>query len=157
MPNNRVTYRADTRPPEQIFNTGFLPRFPGGVKIQEGGQMIGGISTSKELSIAMNYAALYEGYVYAVRANGVDLLEYFVRINAPSGVIRNATTQMEIACERILAKDVLAARKVLISGNKRVFSGELYINPLAAEAPELQIIRMLMSSDIAVCEPSFHS
>ncbi|WP_166295584.1 hypothetical protein [Photorhabdus tasmaniensis] len=119
--------------------------------------MIGGISTSKELSIAMNYAALYEGYVYAVRANGVDLLEYFVRIKAPSGVIKNATTQMEIACEKILAKDVLAARRVLISGNKRVFSGELYINPLAAEAPELQIIRMLMSSDIAVSEPSFHS
>ncbi|WP_387466692.1 hypothetical protein [Photorhabdus sp. RM323S] len=83
------------------------------MKIQDGGQMIGGISTSKELSIAMNYAALYEGYVYAVRANGVDLLEYFVRIKAPSGVIKNATTQMEIACEKILAKDVLAARRVL--------------------------------------------
>lgn len=156
MPDERITYRADTRAPSEIFVSGFTPRFTGGVQILAGGQVIGGISTSKELSIAMKYAAMYGGYVYAVRAKGVDVLQYMVKNRASDGAITNAMTQMEIHCEIIHPVNVLAARKAITVAGGMKLSGSLEINPLSVCAAEIALITMVMSTDLIVEIPHSH-
>ncbi|WP_064602525.1 hypothetical protein [Photobacterium sp. J15] len=118
--------------------------------------MIGGVSTSKELSIAMNYAACYGGYVYAIKGvDGVDLLDYFVKKRKDPGAVKNAMTQMEIAYKNIPASNILAARKVDSSGRVMRFSGLLHTNDKAKHHKELSVITRVMSLDISVDEPRF--
>ncbi|PKE29215.1 hypothetical protein CWS43_17465 [Rahnella sp. AA] len=156
MPDDRITYRADTRAPSEIFISGFTPRFAGGIKIHDGGQVLGGVSTSKELPIAMKYAAMYEGYVYAVRAKGVDVLQHMITSRASNGAIANAMTQMEIHCEIISPINVLAARKAIVVDSGIRLSGALEINPLNTHAPEIALITMVMSTDMIVDIPHNH-
>lgn len=153
MPDERITYRADTRKPSEIFVSGFTPRFAGGIKIHDGGQVLGGISTSKELSVAMKYAAMYEGYVYAIRAKGVDVLKHMIKKRASEGAIANAMTQMEVHCEIVPPASVLAARKAITVNGGMKLSGSLEINPLSSHAPEIALITMVMSTDIIVTIP----
>ncbi|MDN3610418.1 hypothetical protein ACODM8_04395 [Vibrio ostreicida] len=111
----RLVYRADTRPPNEIFTVGFKPRFGGGIQIQKGGQMIGGISTSKDITVAMNYAALYEGYVYAMFADdkSIDVVDALIKAGNRSA-LKNAYTQMEIACKIVKPEHIFLARKVTL-------------------------------------------
>ena len=116
----RLVYRGDTRPPSQVFNLGFTPRFSGGIKIQNGGQMIGGISTSKEISIAMDYAARYEGYVYALFSddNAIDVVDELIRKNLRDA-LPNAYTQMEIACNAVRPNQIIMARPVVMDSSQK--------------------------------------
>lgn len=153
MPNERIIYRADTRRPSEIFVSGFTPRFAGGIRIGAGGQAIGGISTSKELSIAMKYAAMYGGYVYAMKASGIDVVSYLLGQNSEKKAIENAMTQMEIHCERIPRTHVLAARKVQDCGSSMRLVGKLEINPIGAMHPEMAIVIELLSANVTVNIP----
>lgn len=124
----RIVFRADTRTPEVLFKEGFKPRFKGGVKIHEGGQMTGGVSTSKDLGVAMRYAAAYDGWVYvAWLAKGVDVyMELDKKGNqAAKG---NAVSQMEIAAEQIPGTEIIAARHCRQSGDSAEMYGESVTN-----------------------------
>ncbi|KLN64830.1 MULTISPECIES: hypothetical protein [Vibrio] len=127
----RIVYRADTRPPSTIFSVGFKPRFKGGIQIQDGGQMIGGISTSKEITIAMKYASLYGGYVYALYSDdkSVDVVDELYK-KGKHAALPNAYTQMEIACNSIPPNQIVMARKVTCDDDKNMtWEGVFETNP----------------------------
>ncbi|MDC5821615.1 hypothetical protein [Vibrio europaeus] len=127
----RIVYRADTRPPSTIFSVGFKPRFKGGIQIQDGGQMIGGISTSKDITIAMKYASLYGGYVYALYTDdkSVDVVEELYK-KGKHAALPNAYTQMEIACNAIPPNQIVMARKVTCDEDKNMtWEGVFETNP----------------------------
>ena len=136
MFRNRVLFRADLRGPEVIFEEGFHPRYTGGIIVHPGGQATGGISTTKELRIAMDYAARYGGYVYAVVASGVDILEWLYQHHATQGAKANAMTQMEIHCNYIEANKIAFARKAILVDGKLSFSDLLITNRMCIYPPE---------------------
>lgn len=129
IPVGHQVFRGDTRAPGEIFQIGFTPRINrGGIDVQPGGQMIGGVSTTKELSVAVYYAALQGGWVYSVHAEtGVDMLTTIQKI--AKSAIDNAMTQKEIACSAIPANHVIAARRSERSGANYQFTGVIQENP----------------------------
>jgi hypothetical protein len=135
-----ILFRADSRPPEEIFKIGFTPKVSGGIQVQKGGQMIGGVSTSTELAVSVNYAACYEGWVYTVwlSSGGVDIVEYLLKqaiATAKPGMdannnggLSNALTQMEIACNALPATAIMAARRAHMVGTTPELYGLIDIN-----------------------------
>ncbi|WP_144399837.1 hypothetical protein [Pseudomonas avellanae] len=136
-------YRADTRAPNEIFNSGFSPRYAGGIQIQAGGQMIGGVSTTRNLKTAIKYAEAYGGHLYLLHADGIDLLQKEIEskntfahsvISALGykkhniGTINNLISQAEIACERVPSIDVLCAREVITINGVNTLGGPLVVN-----------------------------
>jgi hypothetical protein len=119
--SGKIVFRGSASHPDQKFSEGFYPRHArqGGVQIQSGGQMIGGVSTAKELEPAVRYAASYEGWVYvAYVTDGVDVLEYMLKRsndwfggNKWAAGIPNARTQAEIAAPEIPPRQIIAARQ----------------------------------------------
>ena len=155
----RLVYRADTRPPSEIFTLGFKPRFHGGIQIQPGGQMIGGISTSKDITIAMNYASLYGGYVYALHTDdaAIDVVEELFR-KRKHAALPNAYTQMEIACNAIPANQILMARKVVRDSYRNMsWEGVVTSNPnfvhVEKLASEIKTAHYLFNLDISFKAP----
>ncbi|GIW73282.1 MAG: hypothetical protein KatS3mg102_2824 [Planctomycetota bacterium] len=164
MPNleatERLIFRADQRDPKTIFKDGFKPRFDGGIHITAGGQMTGGVSTSKDLGVAMRYAANYSAameeakmkercWVYAAWAEkGVDVIHYLTEKWGLKGKqLDNAISQMEIACEKIPGKHIIAARKARLKGNLCELYDDLVENRAAkvSEATRLLAIAFLNS------------
>jgi len=117
----RIVFRGSRTVPQVKFRDGFQPRNARdeGIQIQPGGQMIGGVSTSKDLGSAVRYAGNYEGYAYAIyMVEGVDVLDYIIdRANRWfgggrwEGGIQNAVTQMEIAMPTVETGSIIAARQ----------------------------------------------
>jgi hypothetical protein len=124
----RVVFRADTRGPTEIFGTGFQPRFPGGINITGGGQMTGGVSTSKDLGVSLRYAAAYGGWLYALWVtNEVDVLDYLSK-KGYRDAFRNAMSQMEIAAQSIPGEHVIGARRARQQGDKAEMYGGVEVN-----------------------------
>ncbi|MEN3031039.1 hypothetical protein [Chromobacterium amazonense] len=140
----RYLYRGDSRTPEEIFNSGFEPKHTGGIQIQKGGQMFGGVSTTYNLAVALKYAALYSGFVYLIHTEGTDMLKQEInkkestqnklysllglKTAAPkTGVINNLISQAEIACARPPI-DILCARKAIVNNGFYEFSGPVITN-----------------------------
>ncbi len=132
-----ILYRADSRAPDEIFKIGFTPKKSGGIQIQKGGQMIGGVSTSSDLAVSLNYAACYDGWVYTVWADGIDVTEFLLKeliakakpgdkIN--SGGLSNALSQAETACDAIPNTAVIAARQARKTGSVSELFGLIDVN-----------------------------
>jgi len=158
----RFLYRADTREPTEIFTIGFNPRFKGGINIRSGGQMTGGVSTSKELPISMNYAACYGGYVYGVTGDGVNVVEHLIKSNKNiktqhTSALTNALTQMEVACKKIRPENVILARKANKDDQGNMtWEGPLIINPAASvdkNDPSYKSVIYLFNLLIVRCVP----
>lgn len=142
----RIVFRGSGLHPLHTFMSGFTPRIARGeIQIQPGGQMIGGVSTSKDLGTAMRYAAAYEGWVYvAYLTSGIDVLEYLVG-KASSwfggdtwrGGIPNAVSQAEIAAVSIAGDQLIAARKCRVNGEIVEMYGLVLPNP-RCRVPESQ-------------------
>lgn len=127
---NILVFRADTRGPDTIFRSGFAPRMQrkGGVTVQSGGQMIGGVSTSKDFNVAIKYGGCYGGWVYAMyAAEGVSVLDYLVA-NKKFAAIDNALSQMEVAMTSVPGADIICARKVVNNSNMCNTAGQLVVN-----------------------------
>ena len=124
----RIVFRADTRDPAAIYASGFQPRFEGGIKITEGGQMTGGVSTSKDLGVSLRYAAAYDGWLYVcLMTEGVDVLDHLSKKGHKKG-IPNAISQMEIAAKSIPGANVIGARRARQSGGMAEMYGEVDVN-----------------------------
>jgi hypothetical protein len=136
MPS-RIVFRGSASAPDQKFKDGFTPRNARDeIQIQPGGQMIGGVSMSKDLGTALRYAANYDGWVYvAYIEDGIDVLEY---ITAKSKKffggeewkkgIPNAVTQAEIAVVKIAPTQIIAARQCRKNGNLAEMYGKVHYN-----------------------------
>ncbi|MEM9455933.1 MAG: hypothetical protein AAGF11_17265 [Myxococcota bacterium] len=127
-----MVFRADARSPEEIFKVGFSPRMGNGIKIGDGGQMTGGVSTSKRLDVAIRYAAAYDGYVYAaVGSEGTNILDILVSRGKKAEGLNNALSQSEVAFGSIPADKIIAARRCSQDGNKSIMTGQVIRNPSA--------------------------
>lgn len=125
---NRIVFRADTRAPATIFAEGFLPKHGGGIKITPGAQMSGGVSTSKDLGVAIRYAALYDGWVFVAWLDqGVDVLGRLAQLGHKAG-FKNAMSQMEIAARKIPGADIIAARRCRQTGEIAEMHGDVVYN-----------------------------
>lgn len=133
-----IVYRGSASVPDDKFREGFQPRHARGegIKIQKGGQMIGGVSTAKELEPALRYAASYNGWVYVIYVtDGIDVLEYMLERskkwfggNDWKPGLENARTQAEIAAPKVDGIQVIAARQAQVSGNQAELVGKVRLN-----------------------------
>ena len=127
-PSNRVVFRGDSRGPEEIFKSGFSPNHGGEIKVTSGGRMTGGVSTSKDVGVALRYAACYGGYVYAVFLDsGVDIINHMAA-KYKGADLKNAFTQMEIAAGKTAGNRVIAARKANVNKGECCFLGTVKRN-----------------------------
>ncbi|HTS61408.1 MAG TPA: hypothetical protein VMH28_05265 [Candidatus Acidoferrales bacterium] len=133
----RIVFRGSSSHPDDKFKNGFTPRNARDeIQIQPGGQMIGGVSTSKDLGTALRYAASYNGWVYVIYLEkGVDVLEYIVdKANALigsgkwKGGVDNAATQAEIAAIEIPGTSIIAARQCRQNGEIAEMYGKMLRN-----------------------------
>lgn len=131
-----ILFRADLHPPGEIFKIGFEPKKEGEIQIQPGGQMIGGVSTSTDICVAMNYASCYSDWVYSLWADGINVLTFLTKqaiANAKPGHnsigdLDNALTQSEVACDAIPNTAIIAARMSRKIGDKDEFFGLTSVN-----------------------------
>jgi len=133
----RIVFRGSASNPDDKFKNGFTPRNARDeIKIQPGGQMIGGVSTSKDLGTALRYAASYNGWVYVIYLEkGIDVLEYildkankmFADGKWKDGV-SNAATQAEIAAVEIPGTSIIAARQCRQNGELAEMYGKIARN-----------------------------
>ena len=133
-----LVFRGSASKPDVKFKEGFFPRHARkeGISIQKGGQMIGGVSTAKELGPAVRYAGSYDGYVYVgFVTDGIDVLDYILERSERwfggdswKGGIENARTQAEIAAPSIPGTHVIAARKATIDGEVAKLEGKVHLN-----------------------------
>ncbi len=161
-----IVFRGSASTPDVKFVEGFFPRHARkeGVEIQKGGQMIGGVSTAKELEPAVRYAAAYTGWVYvAYVTDGIDVLDYMLKRSEAwfggsewAAGIPNARTQAEIAAPSVPPSQIIAARQARISGENAELFGKLHLNWTIATsvtavppAAAMDAIRLL-SGDVAV-------
>lgn len=133
-----IVFRGSQSTPEVKFKEGFQPRHAQGegIKIQTGGQMIGGVSTAKELDPALRYAGNYGGWVYVMYVNdGIDVLEYMLERSKKwfgggkwKAGLANARTQAEIAAPQVDGRQVIAAREARLDGSTIRFTGKVRLN-----------------------------
>jgi hypothetical protein len=164
--SGKIVFRGSQSDPDLKFSEGFYPRHAqhGGVQIQKGGQMIGGVSTAKELEPAVRYAANYEGWVYvAYVTDGIDVLEYMLKRSNDwfggdkwAAGIPNARTQAEIAAPSVPPRQVIAARQAHIVGEMAELFGKVRLNwttatpgTIVPAAVAMDAIRML-SGEVSV-------
>jgi hypothetical protein len=132
----RIVFRGSANHPYDKFREGFSPRNPRGeIQIQPGGQMIGGVSTSKDIGSAIRYAANYEGWIYvAFLTKGVDVLEHMIAKSKKSGGdkykkgIPNALTQAEIAALSVDKSELIAARRCRVVNDMAEMFGPVFPN-----------------------------
>ncbi len=146
-----LVYRADLRGPVEIFNIGFQPRFAGGIKIQEGGQMTGGVSTTTDIRVALRYAAAYGGWVYAAWATkGVSVLDHLLK-KGFKGAIPNALSQKEFAAESIPRQHVICARQARQNGAIAEMYGPVEANGLCTvDQTQKALAVTYLSMDVTV-------
>ena len=164
--SGKIVFRGSASVPDTKFADGFYPRHARdeGIQIQKGGQMIGGVSTAKELEPAVRYAANYGGWVYVCYVtDGVDVLEYILDRserwfggNSWKGGIENARTQAEIAAPCVPPRQVIAGRQARINGDSAELFGKVRLNWTTAmpgttvpATDAMAAIRML-SGDVSV-------
>lgn len=133
-PANHLVFRGSMSATSDVFSRGFTPRHStasGGIEVQKGGQMIGGVSTTKDLAAAMRYAGSYSGFVYVVYADkGVNILNHLTsKSGADPKAIKNAVSQAELAMGTVPANQVIAGRKCAEGEKGYVFDGPIYENP----------------------------
>ncbi|GEM_PF-6728417 len=91
--------------------------------------MTGGISTSKDLGVAIRYAAAYDGWVYVMWLDGgIDVLGYLAK-HKHKNSFKNAISQMEIAAASVDGKHIIAARRCRQTDNNAEMYGEVVANP----------------------------
>jgi hypothetical protein len=138
----RIVYRADTRDHHVTFVGGFAPRMAGGIQIQKGGQMIGGVSTSKDVRVAVRYAGLYDGYVYAMVVedgpDAVDVHEAVKKMGGNAGALKNCRTQLEVACSGIAGASIIGARRARLNGTTCELFGPTHLNANCTENASLK-------------------
>ncbi len=164
--SGKIVFRGSASSPEEKFSEGFYPRHAQkeGIKIQKGGQMIGGVSTAKELEPAVRYAASYNGWVYvAYVTDGIDVLDYILERSERwfggdswKGGIANARTQAEIAAPSVPPRQIIAARQARVNGQQAELYGRVSLNwttatpgTIVPASDAMNAIRML-SEDVSV-------
>lgn len=147
-----IVFRGSRSDPESKFSEGFKAGHKSGkgegVQIQIGGQMIGGVSLTKELEIAVRYAANYGaasdgktsnvgGWVYVVYVtDGKDVVEFMQKKSQAlfgggdkwKDGIENARTQAEIAAPMVRASQVIAARQAHVVESMAELFGKVRLN-----------------------------
>jgi hypothetical protein len=153
----RIIFRADTRGPDVIFTDGFSPRMPGGIKITDGGQMTGGVSTSKDLGVSIRYASAYDGWVYvAWLSEGVDVLAKLAK-KGKKEAFTNAMSQMEIAAKKIPGNHIIAARRCRQSGDNAEMVGDIFSNTNRnVAAQEIVLGEAFLGSNVTVSKDYAH-
>lgn len=155
----RLAFRGDTRSYEEIFETGFQPRYAGGINVTKGAQMTGGVSTSNNMNVAMGYAGAYGGYVYAVCLpdNSVHVLSEVSKKGGTMGAKMNAFSQQERAAPRIPANNVIACRECRVDpqNNQRYeMTGAVINNPLCTAPKAIRRLGVqYLSMDVTVAVP----
>ena len=164
--SGKIVFRGSASAPDLKFSEGFYPRHArqGGVQIESGGQMIGGVSTAKELEPAVRYAASYTGWVYvAYITDGIDVLEYILKRSEDwfggdkwAAGIPNAKTQAEIAAPSVPPRQIIAARQAQVNRDKAELFGKVRLNwttatpgTIVPAAVAMDAIRML-SGEVSV-------